>query len=73
MDALKTQLANLKPQFGGVHIHITATPDSRLHVGIEADLSVDLPGDLDALVAGAAAAIGLGNSAPAAFSVSPQA
>ena len=54
--------AKLQPQFGGIHFHVTSTPDSRLHVSVEADVSVDLPGDLDMLLAAAANAFGLGNS-----------
>jgi hypothetical protein len=46
-----------------------STPDSRLHILADVDVSVDLPGELDALAAGIAsklaALLGVGNfSAP---------
>ena len=55
-DSLKTA------KFEGVHIHVNQAPDKRLTVSVEASASIDLPGDLDDLVAKAAVALGLGNS-----------
>ena len=51
MDKLKDVAKTLKPQFGGVHVHVRATDDSRLLVSVEAEGSVDLPGELDQIVA----------------------
>lgn len=58
-DSLKTA------KFEGVHIHVAQAPDKRLTVSVEASASIDLPGDLDAIVAQAATLLGLGNSSPA--------
>ena len=61
---IKTALTGIKnsAKFEGVHIHLQATEDSRLQVRIDASGSVDLPGDLDAIVANIGGLLGLGNS-----------
>lgn len=62
MDKLKDVIKGMKPEFGGVHLHVRATEDSRLHVSVEAEGSVDLPGELDQIIAQVASLAGLGNS-----------
>jgi len=59
---IKEKLKALKPAFGGVSLHLRATDDSRLEVTVEAKGSVDLPGDLDQVVAQVGGLLGLGNS-----------
>jgi hypothetical protein len=59
---MKEKLKSLKPAFGGVSFHLRATEDSRLEVTVEAKGSVDLPGDLDQVVAQIGGLLGLGNS-----------
>jgi hypothetical protein len=49
-------------KFNGVSVHCNLAPDKSLDVSIEARANVDLPGDLDVIVANAAKMLGLGNS-----------
>lgn len=55
-DSLKTA------KFEGIHVHVAQSPDKRLTVSVEASGSIDLPGDMDELVAKVAAFFKLGNS-----------
>ena len=49
-------------KFDGIHVHLEATADSRLSIKVDASGSVDLPGDLDAIVATIGNMFGWGNS-----------
>lgn len=49
-------------KFEGVNIALHATPNSRLHVEVTASGSVDLPGNLDELVAQIGGLLGAGKS-----------
>lgn len=49
-------------KFDGITIDLSATSDSRLQLEVRAKGSVDLPGDLDQVVAQIGGLLGLGNS-----------
>jgi hypothetical protein len=67
MDFLKAMLARARPVLDGLAPHVEFSgrvyaKDSRIHGVLTVDSSLDLPGDLDAVVASAASLAGLGNS-----------
>lgn len=64
MDSLKQAATDSlrTAKFEGVHIHIGQAADKRLAVSVEASASIDLPGDMDELVAKIAAFFKLGKS-----------
>ena len=55
-DTLKTA------KFGGISVHLHATETSELEVSVEAKGRINLPGDLDQVVANIGGMLGLGNS-----------
>lgn len=57
---LKDTLKSAK--FGGIAVHVNATKDSKLEVEVVTKGVIDLPGDLDHIVAQITDLLGLGNS-----------
>lgn len=67
MDIKQTIVDSAKSaKFEGVSFHVNATDDSRLAIVVEVKGSVDLPGDLDSVVANMLGMLGLGKSSPSA-------
>jgi hypothetical protein len=62
MDIKKTAMDSLKTaKFEGVTVNVDVV-NSRLQVSANLKGSIDLPGDMDAIVAQVAGALGVGNS-----------